>query len=185
MTWVTEPLRTVFQVYHPKLTDADRVFSLPIIIPHAVSSASGRIVNRLLPNRIGFSGALDHRSRYGISEDEETIAEVLKKKGYATSVFGKWHLGCQEQFLPLNHGFDEFYGIPYSHDMWPGHPTGQDYYPPLPLYEGNDVIETNPDYAQFTSAFTSRAIEFIRSNRNRPFLHLSCSSPATCAAGCL
>ena len=150
---------------------ADRgIFFTHYYSPQAVCSASrAGLLTGCYPNRIGFSGALDHRSRYGISEDEETIAEVLKNKGYATAVFGKWHLGCQEQFLPLNHGFDEFYGIPYSHDMWPGHPTGKDYYPPLPLYEGNDVIETNPDYAQFTSAFTSRAIEFIRSNRNRPF----------------
>ena len=88
--------------------------------PQAVCSASrAGLLTGCYPNRIGITGALSHRSVVGISDDEETIAEVLKKKGYATAIFGKWHLGFQKQFLPVNHGFDEFYGIPYSHDMWP------------------------------------------------------------------
>jgi arylsulfatase len=150
---------------------ADRgIFFTHYYSPQAVCSASrAGMLTGCYPNRIGFSGALDHRSSYGISDDEETIAEVLKKKGYVTAIFGKWHLGCQPRFLPLNHGFDKFYGIPYSHDMWPEHPAIKDYFPPLPLYEDNSVIATNPDYSQFTSAFTIRAVEFIRSNRNRPF----------------
>ena len=78
--------------------------------PQAVCSASrAGLMTGCYPNRVGFSGALDHRATTGINEEEETIAELLKRRGYKTAIFGKWHLGCQEQFLPLNHGFDEFY----------------------------------------------------------------------------
>ncbi|MBE0675186.1 MAG: sulfatase [Bacteroidales bacterium] len=138
--------------------------------PQAVCSASrAGLMTGCYPNRVGFSGALDHRSKTGISEDEETIAEILKKKGYATAIYGKWHLGCQPRFLPLKHGFDEFYGIPYSHDMWPMHPDVRDYYPPLPLIADEEVIATNPDHSQFTLQFTQRAIDFIHRNRTKPF----------------
>jgi arylsulfatase A-like enzyme len=138
--------------------------------PQAVCSASrAGLMTGCYPNRVGFSGALDHRSKTGINEDEETIAEILKKKGYATAIYGKWHLGCQPRFLPLKHGFDEFYGIPYSHDMWPMHPDVRDYYPPLPLIADEEVIATNPDHSQFTLQFTQRAIDFIHRNRTKPF----------------
>ncbi|MDF1559350.1 MAG: sulfatase [Bacteroidales bacterium] len=138
--------------------------------PQAVCSASrAGLMTGCYPNRVGFSGALDHRATTGINEEEETIAELLKKRGYKTAIYGKWHLGCQEQFLPLNHGFDEFYGIPYSHDMWPWHPHTRDYYPPLPLIENKQVVATNPDHSQFTLQFTNRAIEFIHRNSSKPF----------------
>jgi arylsulfatase A-like enzyme len=79
------------------------------------------------------------------------------------------HLGHVPEFLPLRHGFDEYLGIPYSNDMWPFHPTGKDYYPPLPLIEGEAVVETNPDQTKFTTQFTLRAADFIRRNKERPF----------------
>ena len=60
---------------------------------------------------------MDHTAKTGINAEEETIAEVLKKKGYATAAFGKWHLGNHKQFLPTHNGFDEYLGIPYSNDM--------------------------------------------------------------------
>ncbi len=138
--------------------------------PQAVCSASrAGLLTGCYPNRVGFSGALDHTSKMGISSKEETIAQVLKKKGYATAVFGKWHLGVQKQFLPTHHGFDEFFGIPYSHDMWPNHPTAKNYYPPLPLIEGDSIIMINPDITQFTSEFTERTVGFIRKNQSKPF----------------
>lgn len=138
--------------------------------PQAVSSASrAGLLTGCYPNRIGFSGALDHTAKMGISSEEETIAQVLKKKGYATAVFGKWHLGLQTQFLPTHHGFDEFFGIPYSHDMWPNHPTAKNYYPPLPLFEGDSVIQSNPDITQFSAKFTERTIDFIKRNQSNPF----------------
>lgn len=138
--------------------------------PQAVCSASrAGLLTGCYPNRVGFRGALDHTAKIGINTEEETIAEVLKKKGYITAAFGKWHLGHHKKFLPLNNGFDEYFGIPYSNDMWPNHPTNKNYYPPLPLFEGNEVIETNPDQSQFTTEFTVRTINFIRKNQKKPF----------------
>ena len=58
----------------------------------------------------------------GISDGEMTIAELVKQQGYATACYGKWHLGHHPQFLPTRHGFDEYFGLPYSNDMWPQHP---------------------------------------------------------------
>lgn len=138
--------------------------------PQAVCTASRvGLLTGCYPNRLGMSGAIDHTSEIGISDQEETIAQVLKKKGYATAAYGKWHLGCQKQFLPTHHGFDEFFGIPYSHDMWPGHPTAKNYYPPLPLIEGDSTIATNPDFSKFTTEFTERAVKFIKRNKSNPF----------------
>ena len=86
--------------------------------PQAVCSASrAGLLTGCYPNRIGFAGALSHSSKYGISAEEETIPEILAQKGYKSAIFGKWHLGFQEQFLPTRHGFDQFYGIPYSNDI--------------------------------------------------------------------
>lgn len=139
--------------------------------PQAVSSASrAGLLTGCYPNRIGFAGALGPSSEVGISAKEETIAELLKKKGYATAAYGKWHLGEQTQFFPTNHGFDEFYGIPYSNDMWPLHPTGT--YPDLPLFENESIVNpavTSIDQAQFTTDFTLHTIDFIKRNQDKPF----------------
>ncbi len=138
--------------------------------PQAVCTASrAGLLTGCYPNRLGFSGALNHSAQIGINPEEETLAEVLKAKNYATAVFGKWHLGHLPEFLPLQHGFDEFYGIPYSNDMWPYHPTGGNYYPPLPLIEGNTTIQTNPDQSLFTQQFTERTVQFMVRNQNKPF----------------
>ncbi|MCA1761326.1 MAG: sulfatase, partial [Bacteroidales bacterium] len=138
--------------------------------PQAVCSASrAGLLTGCYPNRVGFRGALDHTAKTGINAEEETIAEVLKKKGYTTAAFGKWHLGHHKQFLPTNNGFDEFFGIPYSNDMWPNHPTNKNYYPELPLFEGEEVVKTNPDQSQFTTDFTERTIQFIQKNKTKPF----------------
>lgn len=146
------------------------IFFTHYYAPQAVCSASrAGLLTGCYPNRIGFSGALDHRAKIGISDQEETIADVLKKKGYKCAAFGKWHLGLQPQFLPLRHGFDEYFGIPYSNDMWPNHPTSKNYYPPLPLIENEKVVATNPDQTQFTTQFTEKAIDFIRRNGKNPF----------------
>ncbi len=138
--------------------------------PQAVCTASrAGLLTGCYPNRLGFAGATDHSAKTGINPDEETIAELLKDKGYATAAFGKWHLGFQKKFLPLQHGFDEYFGIPYSNDMWPNHPVNKDYYPPLPLIEGNETVATNPDQSQFTTWFTERTIQFIKKNKDKPF----------------
>ena len=105
--------------------------------------------------RVGISGALGPTAKIGINSNEMTLAELCKQKGYATACFGKWHLGVQQQFLPLQHGFDQYYGLPYSNDMWPYHPNFVDLpvdsprrkrnYPPLPLFDGNEIVDAEVD----------------------------------------
>ena len=121
------------------------------------------------PNRIGLLGAPNHRARHGVADGEMTLAEVCKQKGYATAMYGKWHLGHLPRFLPVRHGFDEYFGLPYSNDMWPFHPTAGRNYPPLPLIEGDKVIRTNPDQTQLVTWYTERAVRFIEKNAARPF----------------
>ena len=150
--------------------------------PQAVSSASrAGLLTGCYPNRIGFHGALGPDAKTGIADSEETIAEVLKKKGYACSAVGKWHLGHLPQFLPTRHGFDEYYGLPYSNDMWPFHPQNPAAYPPLPMIDGDKVVNpevTAADQAQMTTQYTERAVRFIEQNKNKPFfLYLAHSMP--------
>lgn len=136
----------------------------------AVCSASrAALLTGAYPNRIGIRGALDHRAGRGLSGDETTIAELLRARGYATGIFGKWHLGHQPPYLPKQHGFDEYFGLPYSNDMWPRHPQQKDYYPPLPLIDGDEVVERDPDQRQLTRRYTERAVRFIERHRDRPF----------------
>ena len=148
----------------------------------AVSSASrAGLLTGCYPNRIGFAGALGPGAKVGIAQSEETIAEVLKKKDYACGAFGKWHLGHHPQFLPIHHGFDEYYGLPYSNDMWPFHPQAGANYPDLPLIEGDKVFNpkvTPEDQTQLTTQYTERAVSFIEKNKDKPFfLYLAHSMP--------
>jgi len=129
-------------------------------------------------NRLGIHGALNPATRHGIDAGETTIAEVLKTRGYATAICGKWHLGHHPQFLPPRHGFDEYFGLPYSNDMWPRHPTSGSKFPPLPLIDGERVVEEMPDQSLLTRRYTDRALKFIEKNRERPFfLYLAHSMP--------
>ena len=123
------------------------------------------------PNRLGLHGALMPTATVGIADEETTLAEVCKSKGYQTAVFGKWHLGHQEKFNPLRHGFDEYFGIPYSNDMWPMHPwQGSVFdFPPLPLMDGYEVIAELDDQSDLTVDITKRAVGFIEKNVDKPF----------------
>jgi arylsulfatase A-like enzyme len=94
---------------------------------------------------------------------------MLKEKGYATAAFGKWHLGTRMMFHPMKNGFDEFLGIPYSNDNSKYHPSLAKEMPPLPLYDGLKVIETDPDQSLFTQRFTERAVAFIERHKAEPF----------------
>lgn len=146
------------------------VFFTQYYSPQAVCTASrAGVLTGAYPNRIGFAGALDHTSKMGLNPDEQTIPELLRTRGYKTAAYGKWHLGHLPEFLPRKHGFDEFFGIPYSNDMWPNHPTGKNYYPPLPLIENETTIQTNPDQSQFTTLFTEKSLSFIEKNKSNPF----------------
>lgn len=140
----------------------------------AVCSASrAALLTGTYPNRIGFSGALGPNSPNGINADEETIAELLKEQGYKNAIFGKWHLGSKREFLPLQHGFDEFYGVPYSHDMWPLHPWQERaQYPPLHWIDGNTEgkeIKNLDDASELTPVITQKAVSFIKRNSKNPF----------------
>jgi len=137
------------------------------------SASRAALLTGCYPNRIGILGALGPRSKHGIHPDEMTIAEVVKQKGYATAIYGKWHLGHLPPFLPTRHGFDEYFGLPYSNDMWPRHPTNPKAYPPLPLYENEEVVDPDvspEDQTHLTTWYTERACRFIERNKDRPFL---------------
>ena len=98
--------------------------------PQAVCSASrAAVLTGAYSNRIGINGAFGPKSKIGINQSELLISEMLKAKGYATGIFGKWHLGDADEFKPTRHGFDEFFGILFSNDMWPFHPENPDGYP--------------------------------------------------------
>ena len=156
------------------------------------SASRAGIMTGCYPNRVGISGALMPDSKIGLNPDEETIAEVLKQRNYKTAAIGKWHLGCTKEFLPLQQGFDEYLGLPYSNDMWPvnfdGTPaTGnakKSNYPPLPLIEGNEKIrelKTLDDQSELTTLYTERAVRFITQNKKNPFFlylaHSMCHVP--------
>lgn len=157
-------------------------------VSQAVCSASrASLLTGCYCNRIGIFGALSHRSNHGINDNEMTIAEVLKQKGYATAMYGKWHLGHHPQFLPTNHGFDDYFGLPYSNDMWPlhpaylnlpkGHPRKNKGFPDLPLLGGTKQTGTKvlkksitpKDQSQLTTWYTEHAIKFIEEHQKEPF----------------
>jgi arylsulfatase A len=149
-------------------------------VAQAVCSASrAALLTGSYPNRVGIQGALNHRAEHGINDSEMTIAEILKTRGYATAIFGKWHLGHHPQFLPTRHGFDEYFGLPYSNDMWPNNPSAsKGFYPDLPLVENEKVAQLAPDQTQLTTWYTEHAVKFIEKSKDKPFfLYLPHSMP--------
>lgn len=153
------------------------------VVSSAVCSASrSALLTGCYHRRVGISGALGPNSPIGIDAAEVTLAEICKQKNYATAIYGKWHLGHHPKFLPTAHGFDEYFGLPYSNDMWPLHPevvnlppdtaARKRSFPPLPLIEGTKVINANvsgEDQKQLTTWYTERAVDFIGRNKDRPF----------------
>lgn len=144
------------------------------------SASRAGLLTGCYPNRIGISGALFPWHEVGLNPQETTIAEMLKQKGYATGIFGKWHLGHHKEFLPLQHGFDEYVGVPYSNDMWPLSNTGEHLpeghgrlkYPDLPVMKDNDVMFTITDWEgqdTLTTLYTEKAVDFINRNADQPF----------------
>lgn len=151
----------------------------------AVCSASrAALMTGCYPERVSILGALNWNAKLGISDEEMTLAQLCKTRGYATAVYGKWHLGHHKQFLPLQHGFDEYFGLPYSNDMSPlqadmikgmssGAKENKRRAPPLPLFEGNEIIDpaVSPEkHAQLTTLYTEHAVSFIDRNKDQPFL---------------
>jgi arylsulfatase A-like enzyme len=149
-------------------------------VAQAVCSASRTaLLTGCYPNRIGILGALGPKATIGIDDGETTIAEVLKSCGYATAIFGKWHLGHHPRFLPTHHGFDRYFGLPYSNDMKPmDDRPNKALYPPLPLIEGDQVKQIEPDQNQLTTWYTEQAVRFIDDHHASPFfLYLPHSMP--------
>lgn len=148
------------------------------------------------PARVGIGGVLFPRNNTGLNPEEITLPEILQTHGYATALIGKWHLGNQDMFQPLNHGFDYWYGTPSSNSQF-YHPTIKQYAAdcvfregytregivnketaPCPLVRDNVVIEVPADQTRFTQRYTKEAIAFIEQNRNRPFfLYLAHNMP--------
>ena len=136
------------------------------------SASRAAILTGCYPNRIGIHGALFPDAKHGIASEERTLAELLSDRGYSTGIFGKWHLGHLDAFNPTRHGFEEYYGIPYSNDMWP--PRFKRDFPPLPLMDGLTVAEhvsTLDDQGLLTRKLTERAVRFIHASAaaRRPF----------------
>ncbi len=170
---------------------ADGIRLTRFYVAQAVCSASrAALLTGCYPNRVGIRGALGPKSDIGIGDEETTLGEIAKQRNYATAIFGKWHLGHHPQFLPTRHGFDEYFGLPYSNDMWPYHP-GYLHLPPeerqrrgfpdLPLFDNERVAilpVTPDDQRQLTTWYTEHAVDFIDRHHEGPFLlYLAHSMP--------
>ena len=136
------------------------------------SPSRGGMLTGCYPPRIGFGSfhgeiVLFPGDDLGLNPNEITIAKVLSDAGYKTMHVGKWHCGDQEDFLPTNHGFDDYYGLPFSNDM--ARTQKSDRFPPLPLLHGIDVIQQQPDQRTLTERYTEKCIEFIKGSGNAPF----------------
>jgi arylsulfatase len=139
-------------------------------VSQAVCTASrASLLTGCYANRVGLQGALNHTSRAGISPDEELLPELLKARGYATGLFGKWHLGHRAEFHPFRHGFDEYFGLPYPNDCSNQYHPVVRTFPPLPLIDGEKVIAEDPDQSLFTQQVTQRSVDFINRHAKEPF----------------
>jgi len=134
------------------------------------SASRAAILTGAYPNRLGIYNAFGPTSDSGINHNEYTLAEMLKDNGYKTGIFGKWHLGSKKEFFPTRHGFDEFYGILYSNDMWRWHPEYPEGYPQdLLLYRNENALKEIIDQSSLTKDITTESINFIKKNKDHPF----------------
>ncbi len=139
----------------------------PVCTPSRAALLTGRY-----PVRSGLTRVLFPSSNGGMPDSEVIIPQILKGAGYRTAMVGKWHLGHLPRYLPVKHGFDSYFGLPYSNDMTPtrgpgggGGPKN----PPLPLIQDDKVIETEPDQSRLTERYTEHALKTIRGSKDKPF----------------
>ncbi len=138
------------------------------------SASRAAMMTGCYSQRIGFANCqvLFPGQAEGLNPKESTIAKQLKQVGYKTKIIGKWHCGDQPEFLPTNHGFDEYFGIPYSNDM--GRQAPRKHHPPLPLLRNDEVIQEQPDQRGITERYVDEALQFMRKNRDEPcFLYVA------------
>lgn len=140
------------------------------------SPSRGALLTGCYPPRFGFGmfdgyPVLFPGQGIGLPQSEISIARVLRDAGYRTQMIGKWHCGDQDGFLPTNHGFEHYFGLPYSNDMGrlANHPDGFPEYPPLPLLMDGDVVEQQPDQSSLTERYVQEAVQFMRNAQNEPF----------------
>lgn len=162
-----------FETPHLDQLAADGMKFTNFVVAQAVCGASrAALLTGCYPNRIGMLGAPGPQTTHGINASEMLLSELCKQKDYATAIYGKWHLGHLPPYLPLQHGFDDYFGLPYSNDMWPYHPEVPDRFPDLPLFSGNEIVNpaVTPDVQkQLTSQYTQHAIDFINRHHDQPF----------------
>jgi arylsulfatase A-like enzyme len=133
------------------------------------SASRAQLLTGCYAQRVSIPSVFVTGDQNGIASTEHTVAELLRKQGYATMCIGKWHLGDQPPFLPTKHGFDEYFGLPYSNDMeWDSKERGV---PVVPLMRGEQVIKlvTDEEQEELTERYTDEAVRFITDNRSRPF----------------
>jgi arylsulfatase A-like enzyme len=170
-----------------KMAEEGKKFSNFYVSSPVCSPSRASLLTGCYPQRISFGTFDGLRVLFpgqgiGLSNEEKTIAKTLKESGYNTKIIGKWHCGDQEEFLPTNHGFDSYFGIPYSNDM--GRQVKiKDYIPndsslhkitewdrpPLPLIRDKEVIQEQPDQRSIAERYTEDAVSFMRENSDNPF----------------
>ena len=158
-----------------RLASEGMMFTSFCVARSVCSPSRAALLTGCYPVRVGVPGNFGPGSKTGLHPGEMTIAEVVKQKQYAAGMYGKWHLGHLPKFQPTSQGFDDWFGLPYSNDMWPYHPeNGTRFrFPDLPLMENGKVL--NPkvlpkDQVHLTTWYNDRAVKFIEKNRDRPFL---------------
>ena len=170
-----------------KMADEGKKFSNFYVSSPVCSPSRASLMTGCYPQRISFGTFDGLRVLFpgqgiGLSNEEKTVAKIFKESGYSTKIIGKWHCGDQEEFLPTNHGFDSYFGIPYSNDM--GRQVKiKDYIPndsslhkitewdrpPLPLVRDKEVIQEQPDQRSIAERYTEDAVKFMRENKETPF----------------
>ena len=158
------------------------------------SPSRAALLTGCYPDRVGISNVLFPRHKEGLNPAETSIADMLKAKGYATKCVGKWHIGHKPDFLPTRHGFDSYYGIPYSNDMdldrsatfandvifregqsRENLKTKKNW---VPLMRNEEVIEYPVDQTTLTQRYTKESVSFIKANKDKPFfLYLAHTMP--------
>lgn len=141
------------------------------MVSSVCSASRAGMLTGCYPPRVGIDWVLFPGDRAGLHPDEITIARLLRDAGYRTKLVGKWHCGDQPEFLPTRHGFDEYFGIPYSNDM--GMQARKDgsrnSNPPLPLMRGETVYQQQPDQAALTERYVDECLQFLDASDRRPF----------------